>query len=127
MDLVVYLLVVWAIMVPFRLFCTRFGRSRRVLFVVFLIVVGVTRLFDVPGRWREAGERPGRETGRAAQRAGDGAPKRVLDKSAPPKGRERLSRPAPQREEERRRAAEAAARARGRYEAEQGRIEQDRR
>ena len=99
MELVVYLLVLWAIMVPFRLFCTWFGRSRRVLFVVFLVVVGVTRHFDVPERWMEAVERPERAKTRAAGEAGRGrarAPKRVLDRSAAPKGRGRLSRPAPQ-------------------------------
>ena len=125
MELVVYLLVLWAIMIPFRLFCTRFGRSRRGLFVVFLVVVGVTRHFDVPGRWMEAVERPERAKSRAAQKAGDGDPKRVLDRSAPPKERGRLSHPAPPLEEERERAA--AARARDRYEAEQDRIEQGRR
>lgn len=60
MELVVYLLVLWAIMFPLRLFCTRFGSSRRGLFLVFLVVVGVTRHFDVPGRWMEAVERPER-------------------------------------------------------------------
>lgn len=125
MELVVSLLVVWAIMIPFRLFYTRVGLSRWGLFVVFLVVVGVTRHFDVPGRWMEAVERPERAETRAAQKAGDGDSKRVLDRSAAPKGRERLPRPAPQLEEERQRAA--AARAAERYEAEQGRIEQGRR
>ena len=129
MELVVYLLVLWAIMVPFRLFCTWVGCSRRVLFVVFLVVVGVTRRFDVPERWMEAVERPERAKTRAAgeaRRGLVGAPKRVLDRSAAPKGRGRLSRPAPQLEEERQRGAVAAKRARERYEAEQRRIEQRR-
>lgn len=125
MELVVSLLVVWAIMIPFRFLYTWLGRSRCELFVVFLVavvVVGVTRHFDVPGRWMEAVERSERVKTQAAQKAGDGGPKRVLDRSAAPKGRERLPRPAPQLEEERERAA--AARARERYEAEQGRLGQ---
>lgn len=122
MDLVVYLLVLWAIMIPFRLFCTWSGRSRRALFVVFLVVVGVTRHFDVPERWMEAVERPERAKTRAAQKAVDGGPKRALDRSVAPKGRGRLTRPTPQLEEERKRGAAAAARARERYEAEQRRL-----
>jgi len=124
MELGVYLLVLWAIMIPFRLFCTRFGRSRRVLFVVFMAVVGVTRHLEVPERWMEAVERPERAKARAGREAR--APKRVLDRSAPPKGRGRLSRPARQLEEEQQRRAAAAARASERYEAEQRRIEQRR-
>ena len=120
MEPVVYLLVLWAIMIPFRLFCTRFGHSRRVLFVVCLVVMGVTRHFDVPERWMEAVERPERAKARA------GTPQRVLERSGAPKGRGRLPRPASQLEEERKRGAAAAKRARERYEAEQRRLEQQR-
>ena len=124
MELGVYLLVLWASMIPFRLFCTWLGLSRRVLFMVFLVVVGVTRHFEVPERWMEAVERPERDKNAGAGAVKDGrggAPKRVLDRSTGSKGRGRTSPAVLQLEEERKRAAAAAARARERYEAEQRR------
>ena len=121
MELGVYLLVLWAIMIPVRFFCTGIGRSRGLLFVVFLIVVGVTRHFNVPERWMETGARPER-----TKEGGGHDLERALDRSGAPKERGRLSRPARQREEERKRGEAAAQRARERYEAEQRRIEQSR-
>ena len=132
MELVVYLcigLALWAILVPFRLLFSWYGNERRgvALVVVLLLVVSIALNLDVPEQWRavvERLDRPEVRVGGEGRRDRARAPKKALDKSDAPRGRGLISRPTPQREEDRRREEAAAARARERYEAEQQRLGQ---
>ena len=127
MELVVSLLVLWAMLVPFRLAFTAGGVEKRgrKLFVVFLLCMGIAAVYELPKRVMQIVERYERAKAGEIQRAeresptrpGPGAPQRREGGSVP-------TRPSI----EARRSEEAAARrARARYAAEQRRLEHEQR
>lgn len=128
MELVVSLLVVWAMLVPFRLAFTAGGVEKRgrKLFVVFLLCVGIADVYELPERVMQIVERYERAKAGEVQRGRARVTDEARTGSAAPKRREVDSVPTRPSIEARRSEEAAARRARARYEAEQRRLEQSR-
>ncbi len=128
MELVVFLLVLWAMLVPFRLVFTAWGVKKRgrKLFVAFLVCAGIADAYDVPDRVMQMVERYKRAPAGEARRDRARATEKALAGSDTPRGKESGSTLAQASNAARQREEAAARRARARYEAEQRRLEQSR-
>ena len=128
MELTVFLLVLWAMLVPFRLVFTRWGIKKRgrKLLVAFFVCAGIADAYDVPDRVMQIVKRCERAPTGEARRSSARATEKAVALPATARGKGSGSTPAQASNAARQREEAAARRARARYEAEQRRLEQGR-